>query len=142
MSINEIRALENRSGIGSAGDTYIQPLNMGTVAQEASAKDDRSWAQPLLEDALMRGRRVQENKERTALKRKGDHYGEWRILWREQELPSIMVEILAPSIEAICRSVSMDSNDTDITIKDTVDMWIESDQDDTAFAIKTIKGIT
>jgi len=141
MSINEIRALENRSGIGTEGDTYIQPLNMGTVAEEAPAEDDRSWAQPLLEDALMRGRRVQENKERTALKRKGDHYGEWRSLWREQELPGIMIEILAPSIEAICRSVSMDSKDTDITIRDTVDQWIESDKDDTTFARQTIKGI-
>ena len=141
MSINEIRALENRSSI-IGGDTYIQPLNMGTVAQDAPTEDDRSWAQPLLEDALMRGRRVQENKERTALKRKGDHYGEWRSLWREQELPGIMIEILAPSIEAICRSVSMDSKDTDITIQDTVDQWIQSDQDDTAFARQTIKGIS
>ena len=114
---------------------------MGTVAEEAPAEDDRSWAQPLLEDALMRGRRVQENKERTALKRKGDHYGEWRALWREQELPGIMVEILAPSIEAICRSVSMDQKDIDITIQDVVDQWIETDKDDTTFARQTIKGI-
>jgi len=89
----------------------------------------------------MRSRRVQENKERTALKRKGDHYGEWRQLWREQELPALMIEILGPSLEAICRSYDMDASDTDITISETVEQWITTELDESAFAQKTIKGI-
>ena len=140
MSINEIRALENRSGI-TGGDTYIQPLNMGTIAEDTPTQDDRSWALPLLEDALMRSRRVQENKERTALKRKGDHYGEWRMLWREQELPGVMVEILAPSLEAVGRSANMDHSDIATFIDETVLSWIKSEEDETQFATRTLKGI-
>jgi len=143
MSVNEIRTLEGMNAV-DGGDQYIQPLNMATVADEPADETepaDRSWAMPLLEDALMRSRRVQENKERTALKRKGDHYGEWRQLWREQELPAIMIEILAPSLEAICRSYGMDQDDTDNTISETVEQWITTELDESAFAQKIIKGI-
>jgi len=142
MSINEIRALENRSGIGDSGDTYIQPLNMGTVAGEAETEEDeRSWQQPLLAEALVRAKRLQENKERQALKRKGDHYGEWRMQWREQELPGLMFEILSPSIEAVCGSAGMDNRSIDITVRDAVDQWIGSDVNEEDFAGKIIKGI-
>ena len=34
LSINEIRQLEDRAPIGDEGDTFRQPLNIGTVGQE------------------------------------------------------------------------------------------------------------
>jgi phage portal protein BeeE len=34
LSLNEVRALEDRSGIGAAGDEYWKPLNIGVVGQE------------------------------------------------------------------------------------------------------------
>jgi HK97 family phage portal protein len=34
LSLNEVRALEDRSGIGTAGDEYWKPLNIGVVGQE------------------------------------------------------------------------------------------------------------
>lgn len=34
LSVNEIRALENRNGIGPAGDVYLEPLNMIEVGED------------------------------------------------------------------------------------------------------------
>ncbi|CAB4189266.1 COG4695 Phage-related protein [uncultured Caudovirales phage] len=34
LSVNEVRALEDRSSIGAAGDEYWKPLNIGVVGQE------------------------------------------------------------------------------------------------------------
>lgn len=34
LSINEVRALEDRTGIGPDGDEYWKPLNIGTIGQE------------------------------------------------------------------------------------------------------------
>jgi phage portal protein BeeE len=34
LSINEVRALEDRTGIGPDGDAYWKPLNIGTIGQE------------------------------------------------------------------------------------------------------------
>lgn len=39
LSVNEIRRLENRNGIGPAGDRYVEPLNMVPVG-EARPRDD------------------------------------------------------------------------------------------------------
>jgi len=140
MSINEIRALENKSAIPE-GDTYIQPLNMGTLTEEPAAADDRSWAVPLLEDALIRAKRIQENKERQALKRKGDHYGEWRMAWREAELPALVTEIIAPCMEAVALAAGMDFSDTGILIDETTTDWIRSESTAAEFATKVIRGI-
>tara|TARA_R110000851_G_scaffold118258_1_gene245559 strand:+ start:1952 stop:3442 length:1491 start_codon:yes stop_codon:yes gene_type:complete len=103
LSVNEIRALENLNGV-DGGDTYIQPMNMDTVGAEPEAEaeelDERNWIEPLLEDALFRAKRLQENAERNAIKRKGDYYGEWRNAWRKDELPALIDEIIAPVFEA------------------------------------------
>ncbi len=37
MSVNEIRRLENRNGIGSAGDRFMEPLNMQPVGAPADS---------------------------------------------------------------------------------------------------------
>ena len=107
LSVNEIRSLENLNPV-EGGDQYIQPLNMGTVSEEVEVEveDDeaRDWASPLLEDAFFRAKRLQENGERLAKKRKGDHYGEWRTKWVLEELPPLVEEIIAPAIEAIYRA--------------------------------------
>ena len=101
LSVNEIRALENLEPV-DGGDQYIQPLNMGTVVGEVVEDDEaRDWAVPLLEDALFRAKRLQDNGERQAKRRKGDHYGEWRNQWLVSELPPLVEEIIAPAIEAI-----------------------------------------
>ena len=83
---------------------------MGTVAAEAEEEgeidDDeaRDWAIPLLEDAFFRAKRLQENGERQAKRRKGDHYDEWRTGWVLNELPPLVEEIIAPALEAIYRA--------------------------------------
>ena len=77
---------------------------MDTVGDEPEAEaeelDERNWIEPLLEDALFRAKRLQENAERNAIKRKGDYYGEWRNAWRKDELPALIDEIIAPVFEA------------------------------------------
>ena len=73
---------------------------MGTVG-ETEEVDARNWQQPLLEDALFRAKRLQQNAERNALKRKGDYYGEWRDKWARVDLPPLVAEILEPVIDAI-----------------------------------------
>ena len=119
LSVNEIRSLENLNPV-EGGSTYIQPLNMGTVAAEAEEEgeldDDeaRDWAIPLLEDAFFRAKRLQENGERQAKRRKGDHYDEWRTGWVLNELPPLVEEIIAPALEAIYRAnTKMTENDWD-----------------------------
>lgn len=37
LSLNEVRALEDRAPIGPEGDVFRQPLNIGTVGQEPQA---------------------------------------------------------------------------------------------------------
>jgi hypothetical protein len=119
LSVNEIRTLENLEKI-DGGDQYIQPLNMGTVGEEVEAEDEvdddeaRDWAIPLLEDAFFRAKRLQENGERLARKRKGDYYGEWRSKWVLEELPPLVEEIIAPALEAIYRAnTKMTENEWD-----------------------------
>ena len=97
LSVNEIRTLENLNPV-DGGDSYIQPLNMGTMG---AGDDARSWAVPLLADALGRAARVQDNAERNALRRKGDHYHEWRDGYRTNELPGLVADILQPAVAAI-----------------------------------------
>lgn len=119
LSVNEIRTLENLEKI-DGGDAYIQPLNMGTVGEEVEAEEEvdddeaRDWAIPLLEDAFFRAKRLQENGERLARKRKGDYYGEWRSKWVLEELPPLVEEIIAPALEAIYRAnTKMTENEWD-----------------------------
>jgi hypothetical protein len=38
LSINEVRQLEDRAGIGPAGDEFKQPLNIGNISQNGSTK--------------------------------------------------------------------------------------------------------
>lgn len=40
LSVNEIRRLENRNGIGAAGDRFIEPLNMTPVGQGPMDRDE------------------------------------------------------------------------------------------------------
>ena len=147
LSINEIRSLENRNGIGPAGDEYIQPLNMGTVAgepepeAEAEADEDRSWAVPLLEDALFRAKRVQENKERQARERKGEHYDEWRAAWVEKELPALMCEIIEPPLLAVTLAAGVDSRSHSIYLLEVVDEWIRSDEQVETYTSKVLRGV-
>ena len=138
MSVNEIRSLENLNPV-EGGDQYIQPLNMGTVAEQPAT--DRSWAIPLLAEALMRAKRVQENKERQALRRKGDYYGEWRTAWRAEELPAIVTEIIYPTIETVCRSSDMCNRDIDIAVTETALDWINSNSTEEQFAAKVVGSI-
>jgi hypothetical protein len=101
LSVNEIRSLENLNPV-DGGDQYIQPLNMGTIEDAPVEEEEaREWANPLLEDALFRAKRLQENGERQAKRRKGDHYGEWRTKWLITELPPLIEEIITPAIEAV-----------------------------------------
>jgi phage portal protein BeeE len=37
LSLNEVRTLEDRAPIGADGDTFRQPLNIGTVGEEPQA---------------------------------------------------------------------------------------------------------
>jgi HK97 family phage portal protein len=108
LSVNEIRSLENLNGV-DGGDTYIQPMNMEPMGTEPEADEDnqRSWIEPLLDDSFYRAKRLQENGERLALKRKGDHYGEWRTKWATNELPALFDEIISPAFEAVYRSQNL-----------------------------------
>jgi len=135
LSVNEIRELENLNPI-DGGDQYIQPLNMGTVG-ETEEIDARSLLIPLLEDALFRAKRLQENAERNALRRKGDYYGEWRIAWMENDLPPLVAEIITPAIEAIAPNVA----DFDSLALMTAEKWIKTDDTVEVFAQKVIGGI-
>lgn len=106
LSVNEIRSLENLNPV-EGGDQYIQPMNMTTVGDdvETEEEEDRSgWLEPLIDDTFFRAKRLQENGERVAKKRKGDYYGEWRIKWIAEELPPLVEEIISPAIETIYRS--------------------------------------
>ena len=108
LSVNEIRSLENLNPV-DGGDQYIQPLNMATVGEEPEQEtdEDRSkWLEPLLDDTFFRAKRLQENGERVAKKRKGDYYGEWRTKWIAEELPPLVEEIIYPAIEALYRATS------------------------------------
>ena len=135
MSVNEIRALEDMPAI-DGGDQFIQPLNMGTVG-ETEEIDARSLLIPLLEDALFRAKRLQENAERNALKRKGDYYGEWRNAWRANDLPPLIAEIITPAIEAIAPKEA----DYDSLAMMTAEKWIETDDTVEVFAQKVLGGI-
>jgi HK97 family phage portal protein len=106
LSVNEIRSLENLNPV-DGGDQYIQPLNMATVGEDVEpADEDRcGWLEPLLDDSFFRAKRLQENGERVAKKRKGDHYGEWRTKWVEEELPPLVEEIISASVETIYLSL-------------------------------------
>ena len=100
LSVNEIRNLENMNPV-DGGDTYIQPLNMGTVGDADADADSRGWATPLLADALGRAARIQDNAERKAEQRKGEHFAEWLAGYREVDLPPLVAEILEPAVRAI-----------------------------------------
>ena len=130
LSVNEIRGLENLNPI-DGGDQFIQPLNMGTVG-ETEEVDARDWQTPLLEDALFRAKRLQENAERKALKRKGDYYGERRDKWAREDLPPLVAEILDPVIEAI-------AGDADVV--DLAKQWINTDKTVEQFAQYVIGGL-
>jgi len=109
LSVNEIRALENLNNV-EGGDTYIQPMNMEPMGTEPEAEEDNqrsSWIEPLLDDSFYRAKRLQENGERQALKRKGDHYGQWRASWAANELPALFDEIISPAFEAVYRSQNL-----------------------------------
>ena len=135
LSVNEIRELENLNPI-DGGDQYIQPLNMGTVG-ETEEIDARSLLIPLLEDALFRAKRLQENAERNALRRKGDYYGEWRSAWMENDLPPLVAEIITPALEAIAPNDA----DYDSLAMLTAEKWIKTDDTVEVFAQKVIGGI-
>ena len=145
LSVNEIRSLENLNPV-DGGDAYIQPLNMATIAEEPDAEleadEDRTgWLEPLLDDTFFRAKRLQENGERVARKRKGDHYGEWRAKWIEQELPPLVEEIIAPAIEAKYRS--SDTNTTgemDAQIANIAKRLIQIDTNNLDDFTKTIIG--
>jgi hypothetical protein len=104
LSVNEIRALENLRSLPEGGDTYIQPMNMEPMGTEPTNDEDRNWLQPLLDDSFFRAKRLQENGERQAIKRKGDYYGEWRAKWLTDDLPALFDEIISPAIEAMYRA--------------------------------------
>ena len=104
---------------------------MGTVG-ETEEVDARDWQTPLLEDALFRAKRLQENAERKALKRKGDYYGEWRDKWAREDLPPLVAEILDPVIEAI-------AGDADVV--DVAKQWINTDKTVEQFAQYVIGGL-
>jgi hypothetical protein len=139
LSVNEIRSLENLNPV-PGGDAYIQPLNMGTVTEDM-IEEDRSWAIPLLEDALGRAKRIQENKERQARDRKGEHYDEWRNKWIVDELPGLMCEIIDPALAAITRAADWDERHHSVYLLDVVDNWIMSKQDVDEYASKVIGGV-
>lgn len=52
LSVNEIRRLENRNGIGPAGDRFIEPLNMTAVG--APPANDQQKAIAFLRDSVAR----------------------------------------------------------------------------------------
>jgi hypothetical protein len=85
-------------------------MNMEPMGTEPEAEEDNqrsSWIEPLLDDSFYRAKRLQENGERQALKRKGDHYGEWRASWAANELPALFDEIISPAFEAVYRSQNL-----------------------------------
>ena len=131
LSVNEIRALEDLPKI-EGGDQFIQPLNMGTVGETEEA-DARNWQQPLLEDALFRAKRLQQNAERNALKRKGDYYGEWRDKWAREDLPPLVAEILEPVLDAIAGERA----DVMRIARD----WIFTEKSVEAFAMDVLGGL-
>lgn len=142
LSVNEIRSLENLSPV-DGGDQYIQPLNMGTVgddAEEEEEEEDRAWITPLLEDAFFRAKRLQENGERVAKKRKGDYYGEWRSKWVVEELPPLVEEIISPAIEAIYGATKTMTGEIDAHIANIAKRLIQSDIDNINEFNKTILG--
>lgn len=134
LSVNEIRSLENLLPV-PGGDQYIQPMNMDTVGEEPSQDDEgRGWAIPLLEDALFRAKRLQENGERLAKRRKGDHYGEWRAVWISQELPPLIEEIVSPAVEAIARASGHGEGFGVGAAEHVTARWIGSEHNEETFA--------
>ena len=140
LSVNEIRSLENLNPV-EGGDTYIQPLNMGTVTDEEPTPEDegRDWATPLLEDAFFRAKRLQENGERQAKKRKGDHYGEWRAKWILEELPPLVEDIISPAIEAVYSAGNHGISDLDTYTEEVARRLIVSNKEPADFT-RTIRG--
>ena len=57
LSVNEIRALENRNPIGSEGDEYLRPLNMTPLGVADRGRDARAAAQFFLECFVEQERR-------------------------------------------------------------------------------------
>ena len=86
---------------------------------------------------MFRAKRLQENAERNALKRKGDYYGEWRNAWRANDLPPLIAEIITPAIEAIAPKEA----DFDSLAMMTAEKWIETDDTVEVFAQKVLGGI-
>jgi HK97 family phage portal protein len=52
LSVNEIRRLENKNGIGRAGDRYIEPLNMTPVGEGQRDNPDASKAIAFLRQSV------------------------------------------------------------------------------------------
>ena len=140
LSVNEIRALENLNPV-EGGDQYVQPLNMGTVTEDVVEEEDRSWMAPLLEDALNRAKRVQDNKERQARDRKGIHFDEWRSNWINSELLPLFCEIIEPAMEAITRSSGWHEHDHSAYLLNVVDEWMNTDEDVTRFTERVLEKI-
>ena len=157
LSVNEIRSLENLNPV-EGGDQYIQPLNMGTVVDETVIEDEErtnsralprahsissiSWATPLVEDALFRSKRLQQNAERKAQDRKGEHYDEWRSNWIVNDLPATVIEILSPAIEAVARSNGCDQETIDNFLDLVAHRWIHTNKGENQFASQIIGELT
>lgn len=54
LSVNEIRRLERMNGIGNAGDTYIEPMNMAPVGGARTPSQSRADAVTFLRDSVER----------------------------------------------------------------------------------------
>lgn len=66
LSVNEIRAMENMNGIGSAGDRYIEPLNMVEAGsdRDAGRVEDTNRALRVLHQTVPAGGSISEKIER------------------------------------------------------------------------------
>ena len=108
---------------------------------EIEQDEGRAWARPLLEDALARAKRLQENAERNALKRKGDYYGEWRAKWASEDLPPLVMEILDPVMGAIASDVGWTDEKYSDRLAMISEAWIESDKPVEIFTDEVLGGI-
>ena len=131
LSVNEIRGLENMNPV-PGGDTYVQPLNMGTVGQgdeeDAGERSTvHSWGRPLLADALGRAGRVQRAAEARSEKRKGEHFPQWRAMYREVDLPPLVAEILEPAVRAILTTAGREG-ETEDRAGQIAARWISADE--------------
>jgi len=52
LSVNEIRALENRNSIGSAGDRFMEPMNMNPVGETTQADPNKAQAIAFLRQSV------------------------------------------------------------------------------------------